>query len=158
MQYQYKIVSSDPKLVFLQLLETKGLKATKQRQLVLDYLLNSKKHASPEDIYRDLCKKDRSIGRATVFRTLHLLEESGFAEKISFGDGRHGYEFKFGRPHHDHMICVECNTVIEFINDTIERIQHKLAQTHKFSPLWHRHEIFGRCHECSLKKDLGTKS
>lgn len=147
-----RMIKTDPQRVFQQILETKGLKFTKQRREILNYLLKVKKHVSSEEIYRDLSEEDPSLGRATVFRTLHLLEESGFADKISFADGKKGYEAKFGRPHHDHMICVECSKVIEFSNSVIERLQKKLAQQYLFSPLWHRHEIFGRCRKCEKSK------
>ena len=138
----------DPHQVFQQLLESKGLKTTQQRRDILNYLLKAEKHVTAEEIYRDLTKKDSSIGRATVFRTLHLLEDAGFADKIQFPDGRQAYEHKFSRPHHDHMICVECSEVIEFSNSTIEKIQNELSKKFHFRPLWHRHEIFGRCKKC----------
>jgi Fur family ferric uptake transcriptional regulator len=141
-------MKTEPQKVFQQYLESKGLKLTRQRRDILDYLLRAKKHATPEEIYRDLTHKDDSLGRATVFRTLHLLEESGFVDKIDFADGRHGYEHKFARPHHDHMICVKCSGVIEFSNPTIERLQDTIARSYEFTPLWHRHEIFGKCRKC----------
>ena len=139
----------EPQKVFQQLLESKGLKFTKQREEILDYLLRAKKHVTPEQIYRDLNRKDPSLGRATVFRTLRLLEDSGFANRISFPDGRQGYEHKFARPHHDHMICVECSDVIEFSNSTIEKLQDQITRRFGFAPIWHRHEIFGRCRKCA---------
>ena len=145
-------MKTEPQAVFKQLLESKGLKWTQQRRKILDYLLRAKKHVTPEEIYRDLNREDPSLGRATVFRTLHLLEDSGFANKISFPDGRQGYEHKFARPHHDHMICVECSGVIEFANATIERLQDEIVRRFEFLPLWHRHEIFGRCKKCQKKR------
>lgn len=144
-------MKTDPQSVFRQSLEKKGLKCTRQRVLILDYLLKARKHVTPDEIYLDLNKKDRTLGRATVFRTLHLLEKAGFADNISFPDGRKAYEHKFSRPHHDHMICVECREVIEFSNPTIERIQDEISEKFHFSPLWHRHEIFGRCQKCASR-------
>ncbi len=138
----------NPHQVFQQLLESKGLKITQQRREILNVLLKAEKHVTAEEIYRDLTKKDSSIGRATVFRTLRLLEDAGFADKIQFPDGKQAYEHKFSRPHHDHMICVECSDVIEFSNSTIEKIQNELSKKFHFRPLWHRHEIFGRCKKC----------
>src|SRR5438046_1856602 len=119
-------MKSEPQKVFAQFLESKGLKFTKQRSEILDYLLKARKHVTPEEIYRDLNRTDPSLGRATVFRTLHLLEDADFADKISFPDGRHAYEHKFSRPHHDHLICVECSKVIEFTSPTIERTQDEI--------------------------------
>lgn len=153
-QNVFKIVTmkTEPQKLFQSVLETEGLKFTKQRKEVLDYLLNAKKHVTPEEIYRDLNKKDSSLGRATVFRTLHLLEDKGLADTIHFADGRKAYEHKFSRPHHDHMICVDCSNVIEFTNGTIERLQNEITRQYEFTPLWHRHEIFGRCKKCIKKK------
>ena len=145
-------LKADPQKLFQQILESKGLKFTKQRGEILDYLLKAKKHLTPEEIYRDLNREDPSLGRATIFRTLHLLEDSGFANKISFPDGRQGYEHKFAKPHHDHMICIECSDVIEFSNATIERLQNQISRGFQFTPLWHRHEIFGKCRKCKDDK------
>ncbi len=145
-------MAQDSERKFRKMLEAKGLKYTLQRQKVLDYLVQSKKHVTPEEIYRDLNAKDHHLGRATVFRTLHLLQDAGFADKILFADGRQAFEYKLARPHHDHMICVECSAVIEFANPTIERLQQQITQDFAFEPLWHRHEIFGRCKKCAHKK------
>ncbi len=139
----------DPQKVFRQELEARGLKFTRQRREILDYLLRARKHMTPEDIYRDLSKRDAGLGRATVFRTLRVLEEAGFADKIQFADGRQAYEHKFARPHHDHMICMQCKAVIEFTNPVIERLQGQIAREFQFTPVWHRHEIFGKCRKCS---------
>jgi Fur family ferric uptake transcriptional regulator len=108
-------LKTEPQKVFRQFLESKGLKFTQQRRDILEYLLRTKKHVTPEEI---------------------------------FADGRHGYEHKFARPHHDHMICVECSQVIEFSNPTIEKLQDDIAKHYEFAPLWHRHEIFGKCRKC----------
>ena len=139
----------DPQKVFRQELEARGLKFTRQRREILDYLLRARKHMTPEDIYRDLSKRDAGLGRATVFRTLRVLEEAGFADKIQFADGRQAYEHKFARPHHDHMICMQCKAVIEFTNPVIERLQGQIAREFQFTPVWHRHEIVGKCRKCS---------
>ena len=146
-------ISLEPKIIFQDLLERRGLKVTKQRMSVLDYLLKTEKHVTAEEIYRDLNGVDRSLGRATVFRTLHLMEDAGFVDKIHFADGRQAYEHKFSRPHHDHMICVDCHAVIEFSHPTIERLQNQITRNFKFQPLWHHHEIFGKCKNCQRVKN-----
>ncbi len=141
----------EPQKAFKEALEAKGLKFTKQRAEILDHLLKAKDHLTPEEIYRELNEKDPSLGRATVFRTLHVLEDAGLADKIMLANGRNAYEHKFAKPHHDHLICVGCNQVIEFTNKTIEDIQDKITRSFGFTPLWHRHEIFGKCRKCGAK-------
>ena len=148
-------MKTEPQKVFEQYLATQGLKLTKQRLEILDFLLKAKVHVTPEQLYREVAKSDPSLGRATVFRTLNLMEQAGFVNKILFPDGRQGYEHKFARPHHDHMICVSCSDVIEFSNATIERLQDQISRQFQFTPLWHRHEIFGKCKKCGSKAQAG---
>lgn len=129
-------------------LKKNGLKDTAQREVILNHLLAAEKHMAPEEIYQALRRKDPRLGRATVFRTLKMLEACGLATKVTFADGRHKFEARKGRAHHDHMICVECGAVLEFVSDSIERTQEQVARRNDFKILWHRHEIFGRCRDC----------
>src|SRR5688572_28453130 len=119
-----------------------GLKDTPQREEILTYIVRAGKHLSPEEIYQDLRRKDPKLGRATVFRTLKLPEDSCLASRVTFADGRSKYEPKHGRPHHDHIICVQCDEALEFSSPSIERIQDDVARRRGFKILWHRHEIF----------------
>lgn len=128
-----------------------GLKETPQREEVLSFLLKSKGHQTPEEIFGALRKQDPKIGRATVFRTLKLLEECGLAGKVVFADGQTKYESSFQRAHHDHMICIQCQEVIEFESPVVEALQDRLAGDKGFTILWHRHELFGRCAQCGKK-------
>jgi Fur family transcriptional regulator, ferric uptake regulator len=132
-------------------LRKKGLKDTSQREEVLGYLSQADRHLAPEELFEALRKKDPKIGRATVFRTLKLLEECGLVSKVTFPDGHARYERAHGRHHHDHMICVDCQDVIEFESDEIEALQNLVVKRHGFHLLWHRHELFGRCRRCAAK-------
>jgi Fur family ferric uptake transcriptional regulator len=135
--------------VFRDYVKEKGLKDTAQREEILSFLLKAREHLSPEDIYESLRRRDPRLGRATVFRTLKLLEECGLASKVVFADGRSKYEPAHGRPHHDHMICVDCQQALEFESPEIEVLQAKEAARRGFQVLWHRHELFGRCRRCA---------
>ena len=137
--------------VFRDYVKEKGLKDTAQREEILAFLLKAKEHLSPEDIYQALRKSDPRLGRATVFRTMKLLEECGLASKVVFADGSGKYERAHGRHHHDHMICVDCQAALEFESPEIEAIQAKEAAKRGFQVLWHRHELFGRCRACARK-------
>ncbi|MGQ0645730.1 MAG: Fur family transcriptional regulator [Elusimicrobiota bacterium] len=134
--------------VFQAYVHKHGLKDTAQREEVLAYLLKAGKHMSPEEIYMALRQRGHRLGRATVFRTLKLLEECGLAAHITSADGTRRFEAMHGRPHHDHMICVQCGDVLEFSSPAVERIQERIAREAGFKTLWHRHEVFGRCKSC----------
>ena len=96
------------------LLAKTGARFTSQRKLILDCLLSEGTHQSAETIYRSLKRKFPMIGRATVFRTLKLLENVGLCQRMP---ERSRFEPKAGREHHDHMICLKCGAVLEFSNN-----------------------------------------
>jgi len=136
--------------VFQQFLSQQGLRLTKQREVILDYLLNADHHVTQGEVYQAL--KHRGIGKVTVFRTLKTLEQCRLAERVSSPDGTPKFEIKHERPHHDHLICVECGAVREVQWPAVERIQEKTCRTLHFKPHWHRHEIFGRCQSCQSRR------
>jgi Fur family ferric uptake transcriptional regulator len=116
---------------------------------VLSSLLGIGGHRTPDEIFEALRRRSPSIGRATVFRTLKLLEECGLAGKVLDAEGRSRYEFAHGRPSHDHMICLACGALIEFKSRAIEAVQNRAAMSRGFRILWRRHELFGRCRRCA---------
>lgn len=133
-------------------LRKQGLSMTRQRVEILRCLLSAERHLSAEEIYDQLKKKDPTLGRATVFRTVKLLQECGLAAEVAASNGRSKFELKADRPHHDHMICVECGRILEFQSPQMERFQDEAIRRHGFEALWHRHEIFGRCGACRKGK------
>jgi len=142
---------------FQEYLATRGLNLTRQREEVLRCLMAAENHLSLDDAYATAKRRDKTIGRATVFRTLRLLKECGLVAEVGSADGRARFELKADRPHHDHMICVECGRIIEFESPRMEQFQNQAVRRQGFVALWHRHEIFGRCVACaktrSAKKD-----
>ena len=136
--------------VFQKYLVEKGLRHTHQRQMIVDYLLHSDQHVTMNDVYQAL--KSKGIGKVTVFRTLKMLEECRLAERVTSPNGQAKFEIKYERPHHDHLICVECGRIKEVQWPEVERIQERTCKALHFAPLWHRHEIFGRCELCQTKR------
>ena len=132
--------------VFQKYLTERGLRHTHQRQLIVDFLLRADHHVTMSDVYQAL--KGKGIGKVTVFRTLKMLEECRLAERVTSPHGQAKFEIKYERPHHDHLICVECGRIREVQWPEVERIQEKTCKNLNFLPLWHRHEIFGRCQNC----------
>ncbi len=83
-----------------------------------------------------------------MYRTLDILVQNNFVRKLNFGDGRARYESKINSLHHDHLICVKCRKIIEFVDDDIEELQEKIAYKFQFSLQRHIHQLFGICKEC----------
>ena len=136
------------KQIFRQFISSKGLKTTRQRDVILDAFLSSDRHMSIEDLYLKLRVKNPRIGYATVYRTLKLFAESGIAREIQFGDGQTRYEHVAEGEHHDHLVCTRCGAIIEFENETIERLQDEVANSYGFIIETHKLELYGTCAKC----------
>lgn len=133
---------------FREFIAHKGLKSTRQRDLILECFLSSSRHISIEELYLKLRAKHPSIGYATVYRTLKLFAESGIAREIQFGDGQTRYEHATEGEHHDHLVCTRCKMIIEFENETIEQLQQEVAVSHGFRIENHKLELYGVCVKC----------
>lgn len=134
---------------FADYLAKHGLRLTGQRRRIVDLFLGSDRHLSQDEIYRALRK--HGLGRATVFRTLKMLEESGLISHVIGGTGTPKFEVNLDRPHHDHLICVDCGSIQEVRWPKLEDIQDEACRKIGFVPKWHRHEVFGRCRGCAGK-------
>lgn len=139
----------DRRAMFREFVARKGLKWTRQREVILEEFLSSKEHLSTEDLYLEIRSKNPHIGYATVYRTLKLFAECGIAEERDFGAGQVLYELGHGEDHHDHLICTGCGAIIEFEDPRIEQLQEQVAQDHQFTIASHRLEIFGLCAKCA---------
>jgi Fur family transcriptional regulator, ferric uptake regulator len=130
---------------FQKFIQTRGLKSTKQRSTIVSVFFNMMGHISVEELLREVKAVNPKIGYATVYRTLHLLVESGLVEERRFGDGLARYEGHSQVEHHDHMICQDCGKIFEFFNPELEALQEKLAVEHNFVIHRHRLELYGQC-------------
>jgi Fur family transcriptional regulator, ferric uptake regulator len=126
----------------------KGLKSTRQREVILEEFLSVGSHLSTEELYLRLRRKNPRIGYATVHRTLKLFAECGIAEQRHFGDGQARYEASDLDEHHDHLICTSCGKIVEFEDPRIEQLQEEVARQHGFSIERHRLELYGCCESC----------
>jgi Fur family ferric uptake transcriptional regulator len=149
------ITSTDARLAldkFRQFLAREGLSWTRPRRTIADLALKAKDHFTAQELTEWARRRDASIGRVTVYRTLSLLVASGLVAERDFLRDRKHYEPIAGRPHHEHMICIECKRIIEFINDEIERLQEVVAREHGFEIVHHIHKLFGYCARCRKAK------
>lgn len=131
----------------------KGLRSTEQRRLIVESFFEAPAHITIEELLAHVRATDPKVGYATVYRTLKLLAESGIAHERQFGDGVTRYELADGDDdHHDHLICLECQSIIEFEEPALEQLEHEIAARYGFEVQWHKHELYGVCGECQIKK------
>jgi len=128
-----------------------GLRLTTQRDKILKIFVDAGRHFSAEELYLRVKETHQGIGYATVYRTLKLLAEAGLAEERRFEDGFTRYEFKESGDHHDHLICTQCGTILEFENERIEALQQDVARKNKFLVRNHKLELYGLCARCQKR-------
>jgi Fur family ferric uptake transcriptional regulator len=142
----------EKKKIFNDFAASKGLRSTRQRDVILDIFLSTHEHISVEELYFKIKSSNPGVGHATVYRTLKLFVESGLAREILLHDGQTRYEHVVKGEHHDHLVCTNCNSIVEFENETIESLQNEIAERHGFLIKSHKMEIYGLCAACKPKK------
>jgi Fur family ferric uptake transcriptional regulator len=129
-------------------LKKAGLKVTLPRLKILQILENSvEHHLSAENIYRVLLDSGEDIGLATVYRVLTQFEEAGLVSRHHFEGDQSVFELDRGE-HHDHLLCVKCGRVEEFVDEMIEKRQQEIAKQAGFSITDHNLHIYGICANC----------
>jgi len=129
-------------------LKTAGLKATAPRIKILEILEDhALRHVSAEDVYKYLLELDEEIGLATVYRVLTQFEAAGLVTRHRFEGGHSVFELNEGA-HHDHLLCVKCGKVDEFVDDVIEERQREMALQAGYKMTDHSLCIYGICADC----------
>ena len=134
-------------------LKKTGLKATLPRLKIMDIFEHSKqKHLSAEDIYKLMIGSNEEIVLATIYRVLTQFEQVGLLIRHHFEGGKAVYELN-EKSHHDHIVCLQCGHVTEFVNEEIENLQTKVAEEHGFKIIEHSLIIYAD----SIKKPCDCK-
>jgi Fur family ferric uptake transcriptional regulator len=122
-----------------------GLKATLPRLKILDIFEHcDKRHMTAEEVYRLLSEDGHDIGLATVYRVLTQFEQAGLLMRHHFDSDKAVFELNRGN-HHDHLVCLQCGRVEEFVDSEIEKRQNKIAEQRGFSIHDHSLQIYADC-------------
>lgn len=128
-----------------------GLKTTLPRLRILAILEEGAlRHFTAEEVYKTLLDAGEEIAFATVYRVLTQFEDAGLVLRHNFEGGRSVFELDRGQ-HHDHMVCVKCNTVTEFFDEEIEERQKAAALKHNFELQDHSLYLYGICAACKAE-------
>jgi len=125
-----------------------GLKVTLPRMKILDILEEGRdSHLSAEDVYKSLLESGEDIGLATVYRVLTQFEAAGLVKRHHFEGGHSVFELNEGS-HHDHILCVKCGRVDEFVDEMIEQRQKDIASRLGYEMTDHCLYMYGICGKC----------
>lgn len=125
-----------------------GYKNSIQKDYILKILYLSNEHLSAEDISNGIkCEYKVDVSIATVYRAMKFFEELNIVDSLDVGDNTKRYELKLAL-HHDHLVCTNCRTIIEFSDEKIEKLQLKIAKSNNFQLTSHVMTIYGLCSDC----------
>ena len=131
--------------IFSDFLKKKDLKITSQRMLVAETIFSIHHHFTADSLL-DMLKDHRDeISKATIYRILGIMVEAKLLAEHDFGRDFKFYEHIIGHEHHDHIICMDCGRIVEFVVPEIEVEQEKVAKQNGFSIQGHRLNIYGEC-------------
>ncbi|MPZ98165.1 MAG: transcriptional repressor [Dehalococcoidia bacterium] len=125
-----------------------GYRLTAPRRALLEAMQDLDDHFTAEDVVTAAPE----VGRATVFRTLRLMQDIGVVCQVVLDDGSVAYRLTSGG-HHHHMVCSQCGAVADFTSHDIEDVLQQLADRTGYEIDAHRLEMYGRCPRCRALPD-----
>jgi Fur family ferric uptake transcriptional regulator len=137
-----------PKQRFMDFLAGKHLRLTSQRRTIIATAFGTRRHFTAEQLLAWAHRRDKSVSRATVYRTLPLLTESGLVREMDFGKDYKFYDPNYAEhPHHNHIICQDCDKIVEFESEQLKQLENQISQRLGFSVQAHRLQITAHCEE-----------
>jgi Fur family ferric uptake transcriptional regulator len=148
-----------PKQRFIDFLAGKNLRLTAQRRTIVETAFSTSQHFTAEQLLAWSRCRDKSVSRATVYRTLPLLTESGLVREMDFGQDYKFYDPNYAQhPHHNHIICEDCNKIVEFESEKLKRLEKKISHGLGFSVQSHRLQITAHCDELKTRGVCNKKA
>jgi Fur family ferric uptake transcriptional regulator len=133
---------------FMDFLTVKKLRITAQRQAIIDTVFSTTRHFTADELLAWSRQRDKSVSRATVYRTLPLLTESGLVREMDFGKNHKFYDPNYAEhPRHNHIICQDCEKIVEFESEKIEQLENEISERLGFLVNAHRLQITASCEE-----------
>jgi Fur family transcriptional regulator, ferric uptake regulator len=137
--------------VFTKYLKRRGLRYTREREIVIKEIFSRHDHFDVDTLYLRLRNKGINISKASVYRTIPLLMETGLIQEVFHEDGHMHYEHIYGHQQHCHLRCLQCGNIIEFKDDNLDQLTEKLAQQFEFDIKGLKLDIVGICPKCRTR-------
>ena len=139
--------------LFRSFVTDKNLRNTPEREEIVKEIFSEREHFDVDELYLRLRQKGSRVSKASIYRNLPLIIESGLIREVWHEDGHMHYEPLYGVSHHCHLRCINCGEVIEFVAKEIEGIERRLAEDYDFEIMDHRLNVVGYCSKCRRGRD-----
>ena len=143
----------NPTTTFKRYLVDQRLKVTAERLAIAETVATTAGHFGVDALLRDLRRRRVTASRATLYRTLAHLLDAGLVRRVTASDGNPRYESMVGRSHHDHMVCIGCDVILEFTDLAIEKLQEAACAKQGFRMTDHSLRIEGYCRSCAAARE-----
>ena len=141
----------DPINKFRAYIKAQGLRKTPERETIIEEIFSIHDHFDVDELFLRLRNKKKRISKASLYRTIPLLIESGLIKEVFFDNGHLHYEQIYGHKHHCHLRCANCGKIVEFADDTVAKIQDRISKKYGFVITAHRFELIGYCPQCGQR-------
>ena len=137
---------------FRDILSSNNYKLTSQREDILKVLIeNQNQHFRADTLLKKVKEKNPDIGLATIYRNLELFCELDITNELDFDSSYKYYELNLDENHHHHLVCVNCDKIIEFNDEVLEKFEKKVEEKYDFEIVNHQIKFYGICKDCSKK-------
>ncbi len=134
---------------FIDKLRQNNYKLTEQRRDIIKTIISHKhRHFTAEELHEEVKRINPDIGLATIYRSLDLFCDLDFIHRLDFDSDHKYYELRESKKHHHHMICLDCDKIIEFNDEDLINFEKKLEKKYCFVPVNHFIKFFGYCEDC----------
>jgi len=138
-------ILKEVKAIFSNHLEMNQLRKTPERFAILEEIYRRTDHFDAEALYIHMKTQNYRVSRATVYNTLELLATCDLVKKHQFGKNLTQFEKSYGYKQHDHLICIDCNKVVEFCDPRIQQIKNMMGELLKYNVTHHSLNMYGKC-------------